>query len=96
MLAALLVVAVAAVAGGGFAIFETVERDGLAKKAETDCDGREKPVAGAPSTLPLGLPLTEGEKVLNVAKQGATTVAFATRPVGVGTSSRCATRSSPI
>ncbi len=70
LLVGVLVIAVAAVAGGGFAIFETVERGGLAKKAETNCAGREKPVAGAPSTLPLGLPLTEGEKVLNVGQAG--------------------------
>ncbi len=80
VVAVLVVVAIAALAGGGFAVFETVERGGLAKKAENACGSEATPAADAPSMLPLGLPLTEGEKVLRVAEQGKTTVAFASEP----------------
>lgn len=76
------VLALVGVGAGGFALFERNERQGLASKSVEACDGRDKPAPGAPSTLPLGLPLTEGETVLNVAKQGATTVAFASEPGG--------------
>ena len=67
---------------GGFAVFERQEREGLATKSEQACTGRDKPAPGAPSSLPLGLPLTAGETVLEVATQGKTTVAFASEPGG--------------
>ena len=38
----------------------------------------DPPASGAPTTLPLGLPLTEGATVLDVTTQGKTTIAFAT------------------
>lgn len=77
------VLAGALAAGGvGFAVFEQFERRGLATKSEQACAGRDKPAPDAPATLPLGLPLTDGEKVLKVATQGATTVAFASEPGG--------------
>ena len=80
--AALAVVGVVAAGAAGFAVFEKFERGGLAKKSEQACGDRDDPVAGAPSALPLGLPLTEGEKVLRVETQGRTTVAFASEPGG--------------
>jgi hypothetical protein len=80
--AAGLVVALVVAGLGGFAVFEHVERAGLAGKSEQACAGRDEPAAGAPATLPLDLPLTEGEKVLDVATQGRTTVAFASEPGG--------------
>lgn len=80
--AVLVVVAVAAAAGGGFAAFEKHERGGLAKKSEQACGDNARPAADAPAELPLGLPLTRGEKVLRVAEQGKTTVAWASEPGG--------------
>ncbi len=78
---ALIVVLVLAAAGGiGFALFERHERGGLVAASEQTCDGRAQPVAGAPSTLPLDLPLTAGGRVLNVTEQGRTVVAFASLP----------------
>lgn len=71
-----------AAGGVGFAVFEQFEREGLASRSEQACAGRDQPAPGAPATLPLGLPLTEGETVLKVATQGATTVAFASEPGG--------------
>ena len=82
LIAVVVVVALAGVAGGGFAVFEHFERGGLAAKSENACGDRAKPDADAPVALPLGLPLTEGETVLRVATQGATTVAFASEPGG--------------
>ena len=79
---ALAVVGVVAAGGVGFAVFEKIERGGLAKKSEQACGDRDDPAPGAPSTLPLGLPLTDGEKVLQVVTQGKTTVAFASEPGG--------------
>lgn len=49
-------------------------------RSERACEGRDSPKAGAPSVLPLGLPLTEGATVLEVTSQGRTTVAFAKVP----------------
>lgn len=75
-------VAVLVAGGAGFAVFERHEREGLATTSEQACAGRDKPAPGSPSSLPLGLPLTEGETVLEVATQGKTTVAFASEPGG--------------
>ncbi len=80
--AGVIVLALVVAGAGGFAVFERYERQGLASKSEEACAGRDKPSPGAPSALPLGLPLTEGETVLNVATQGATTVAFASESGG--------------
>ena len=82
VIVALSVLALLAAGGIGFAVFEHYEREGLAIKSTQSCGGRDEPAPGAPATLPLGLPMTEGEKVLNVAKQGATTVVFASEPGG--------------
>jgi len=71
------VLALLAVGGIGFALFERHERGGLASKSEQACGGRDVPAAGAPAELPLGLPGTEGETVLSTAEQGRTLVAFA-------------------
>lgn len=79
--AALVVVLVLAALGGlGFALVERHNRGSLVKKSEQACGGRDMPAAGAPSTLPLGLPSTAGATVLSVAMQGRTTVAFAKVP----------------
>lgn len=77
VLALVVVLVLAAVGGIGFALFERHDRGSLVSKSERACDGREKPVAGAPADLPLGLPRTAATTVLNVTAQGATTVAFA-------------------
>ena len=82
VLIALSAAALVAAGGIGFAVFEHVEREGLASRSEQACGDRAKPDPGAPASLPLGLPLTEGETVLRVATQGATTVAFASEPGG--------------
>ncbi len=71
-------VLVLAVAGRvGFALFERHERGGLVTQSEQACDGEDQPVPAAPTTLPFGLPATDGEAILNVTSQGSTTVAFA-------------------
>jgi hypothetical protein len=82
LIAGAAVLAVLAAGGAGFAVFEHYEREGLATKSTQSCGGRDVPVPGAPTTLPLDLPLTEGETVLDVATQGRTTVAFASEPGG--------------
>lgn len=84
LVAGLVAVAVLAAGGAGFAVFEHYEREGLATRSERACAGRDKPAPDAPAALPLELPLTEGEKVLRVATQGRTTVAFASEPGGRG------------
>ena len=76
VVALVVVLALIALGGIGFAVFEHHERGGLVAKSERPCDGREKPVAGGPASLPLGLPATAGVTLLNVATQGSTTVAF--------------------
>lgn len=73
----LLPLAAVVLGAGGFAGFELVERSEIAGAATEPCDGR---TASTASALPFGLPLSEGEQVLRVATQGATTVAFATVP----------------
>ena len=76
----LVVVLLAALGGVGFAVFERFERGELAARSGEPCNGRDQPAGGAPAALPLGLPLTEGERVLSVATQGVITVAFAGLP----------------
>lgn len=78
----LALVGVLSVSVAGFVVFEQFERKGLVTASERACSGQDQPEAGAPAVLPLDLPLTEGEKVLRVATQGATTVAFASEPGG--------------
>lgn len=76
---AVAVVALAALGGAGFAGFEVFERSELAGKAAKDCTFQDKTTATA---LPLDLPLTEGEEILEITSQGKTTVAFASEPGG--------------
>lgn len=73
------VVALAVLGSGGFFVFERFERAGIAEQATVACDGKTSSTASA---LPFDLPLTDGEKVLRIAEQGATTVAFASVPGG--------------
>jgi hypothetical protein len=70
------VLALVAVGGIGFALFERHERGGLVTASERPCDGREAPVSGVPSGMPLQLPMTQGGTLLDVQRQGSTTVAF--------------------
>lgn len=84
VLALVVVVALPAVGGVGWALFERHERGGLVTASERPCDGREQPVAGVPATLPLQLPVTQGSTLLRVRTQGSTTVAFARVPGGRG------------
>jgi hypothetical protein len=76
VLALVVVLALAAVGGVGFALFERHERGGLVTQSERPCDGREIPASGVPAALPLGLPATAGSTLLSVVEQGSTTVAF--------------------
>jgi len=82
VIALIAVLALLALGGIGFALFERHERGGLASKSEQACGGRDQPAAGAPSELPLSLPMSDGEKVLSTAEQGRTLVAFASLPGG--------------
>lgn len=82
MAAAVAVVGLAVV--GGLLLHERQERGGLVSTAEQACEGRDQPVAGAPAALPLSLPLSSGGRVLDVATQGRTVVAFASVPGGRG------------
>lgn len=54
---------------------------GAAKPSDADqptpCNGVDSPTAGAPTELPLGLPLTPGATVLRVETQGKTTISYA-------------------
>ena len=74
---AIAVVTAVVLGGAGFAVFERFERAGIAEAATDGCEGRTTSTASA---LPLDLPLSDGEQVLRVATQGATTVAFASLP----------------
>ncbi len=76
VLAALVLVAV--LGGGGFYLFEKNERAGLAGAAGEACGDDVAPSTS--TTLPLGLPLTDGAAILRTATQGATTVAFTSIP----------------
>jgi hypothetical protein len=76
---AVAVVALVALGGAGFAGFEVFERSELAGKASKDCTFEDKTTVTA---LPLGLPLTDGEEIIDIASQGRTTVAFASAPGG--------------
>lgn len=82
-LIAVVVLAVLAAGGIGFALFERYERSGLASRSEQSCGDLLEPAAGAPAELPFDLPRTgEDQVVLQVAEQGATTVAFTRVPGG--------------
>ena len=78
LLAAL--VAVGVLAGVGVVLFERHERAGIAEAAQVPCGVQASPTTA--SALPYGIPLSKGETVLRVAKQGATVVAFASLPGG--------------
>jgi hypothetical protein len=71
-------------AGGAFALHEHRHRADLVSSSEQACTGQDRPAAGAPDRLPVGLPLTSGGTVLRVAAQGRTVVAFASLPGGRG------------
>mgnify|MGYP003296805668 CR=1 FL=1 len=78
---ALVAVVVLAMLGGlGFFLFERHERSGIAAKASEPCGTLDTPESGA--TLPVGLALPTGQKLLRVQKQGKTTVAFASTAGG--------------
>ena len=73
---------VVAVGGIGWALFERHERGGLVKKSERACGDLDKPAAGAPTELPLGLPRSPTETVLSTTTQGKTTIVFVKTPGG--------------
>jgi hypothetical protein len=77
VLIVVVVVLLAVVASVGFYLFEKHERGGIKAEAAKPCGTLADPSPGAPAELPLGLPLSAGSKVLRVAEQGKTTVAFA-------------------
>ncbi|MCU1587235.1 MAG: hypothetical protein JWN31_728 [Frankiales bacterium] len=77
VIALIVVLGLLAVGGIGWALKEHHERAGIKKTAEKSCAGLDQPVAGAPTELPLAIPLTSGETVLSVTTQGKTTIAFA-------------------
>lgn len=66
---------VVAVGGVGFAVFEHFDRAALAKDAGRACGGLDTPTGGL--TLPAGLTLPVGQRLLRVQTQGRTTVATA-------------------
>ena len=74
------VVVLALLGGLGFWLFERNERAGIASKATEPCGTLDTP-EGNP-TLPAGLTLPGGQKLLRVQKQGKTSVAFASIPGG--------------
>ncbi|MCW2543731.1 MAG: hypothetical protein JWM40_1283 [Frankiales bacterium] len=80
VIALVVVLGLLAAGGIGWALFEHHERSGIKKTAAKACAGLDVPPAGAPTELPLGLPLTTGETVLSVTTQGKTTIAFAALP----------------
>ena len=80
VVALVVVLALAAAGGIGFALFERHERSGIAAKAEEPCGTLDTPEAGA--TLPAVLKLPADQKLLRVQTQGKTTVAFASTAGG--------------
>jgi hypothetical protein len=68
----LALVVVAGVTVGGWAVFEHFDRQGIVKKAERACGTLDTPDSTA--TLPSGLVLPEGLKLLHVVTQGKTTL----------------------
>ena len=80
VIALLVVLGLLAAGGITFALVEHHNRSVIVKTAGKACTGLDTPAAGAPTTLPLGLPLTQGETVLSVTTQGKTTIAFAMLP----------------
>jgi hypothetical protein len=73
--AVIVVVALLAAAGlaaGGWAVFEHFDRAGVVKDSERACGTFDTPDSGV--TLPVGVPLPEGAKLLHVITQGKTTV----------------------
>jgi hypothetical protein len=74
------VVVLALVGGLGFYLFERNERSGIAAKASEPCGTLDTPESGA--TLPAGLALPPGQKLLRVQTQGKTSVAFASTAGG--------------
>ena len=74
-IALLALVAVVAVALGGWAVFEHFERADKIKDAKKSCADLDVVTPGA--TLPAGFTLPDGQKLLRVQKQGKTSVVFA-------------------
>lgn len=74
------VVVLALLGGLGFYLFERNERSGIASKASEPCATLDTPESGA--TLPTGLALPPGQKLLRVQTQGKTSVAFASTAGG--------------
>jgi hypothetical protein len=74
-IALLAVVAVVAIALGGWAVFEHFDRAGKIKDAKKSCTGLDVVTPGA--TLPTGFTLPDGQKLLRVQTQGKTKVVFA-------------------
>lgn len=70
----LVLLALGALGGGGFAVFEHYERQGVAEKGERACGALDTPATGLP-TSPLALP--GDEKLLSVQTQGKTTLVVA-------------------
>jgi len=73
--AALAAVAVAGLAGGGFAVFEHSERQGVVEKGERVCGSLDTPHVN--EALPSTLQLPSDEKLLEIAHQGKTTLVVA-------------------
>lgn len=82
VIALVAVLAVAAAGGATFALVERHNRGGLVARSEQSCNGRDQPQAGVSAALPLALPGTAGSRLLSVAQQGRTVVAYTTMPGG--------------
>ncbi|MDT7573045.1 MAG: hypothetical protein QOE05_3219 [Actinomycetota bacterium] len=75
VLALTLVVVLAAIGAGGWAVFEHFERADKIKDAKKSCSGLDVVTPGA--TLPAGFTLPPDQKLLRVEKQGKTSVVYA-------------------
>ncbi|MBK5308263.1 MAG: hypothetical protein JJD92_16390 [Frankiaceae bacterium] len=71
----LALVAVVALALGGWAVFEHFERAGTIKDADKSCAALDVVTPGA--TVPSGFTLPDGQKLLRVQTQGKTSIVFA-------------------
>lgn len=68
-------VVLAGLGGGGFAVFEHYERQGVAEKGERECGTLDVPTTTEALDVPLVLP--GDEKLLSVQHQGKTTLVVA-------------------
>lgn len=73
----IIVVVLAVLAVVGFRVFEHFEQGGIKQDAGRACGGLDTPAASASASLPPGLTLPAGQKVLRVQTQGKTTVVTA-------------------